>query len=85
MVLYKEALGGQIYKYLGYYAVYGTSLTFSLLGIIYIYFVPESVTKRSNYNDDKSSKQPGDHKLPAANQLIKIFKDGNRMMLSYIK
>ena len=84
MLLFKEALGGQIYKYLGYYAVYGTSLAFSLLGIIYIYFVPESVTKRSNYNDN-SSKQPGDHKLPALNQLIKIFKDGNRMMLSSIK
>ena len=84
MLLFKEALGGQIYKYLGYYAVYGTSLAFSLLGIIYIYFVPESVTKRSNYNE-KSSKQPGDHKLPALNQLIKIFKDGNRMMLSSIK
>ena len=39
-------LGGQIYAWSGYYAVYGCSLAFNVLGIIYIYFVPESITSR---------------------------------------
>ena len=41
------ALGGQIYAHSGYYAVYAASFIFNVLGIIYIYFVPESIT-RSN-------------------------------------
>ena len=40
------ALGGQIYAHSGYYAVYGCSLAFNIIGIIYIYFVPESITSR---------------------------------------
>ena len=41
------ALGGQIYAHSGYYAVYAASFIFNVVGIIYIYFVPESIT-RSN-------------------------------------
>ena len=40
-------LGGLIYTWSGYYAVYGCSLAFTILGLIYIYFVPESVTSRN--------------------------------------
>ena len=43
-----EALGGQLFKYFGYYAVYSTSMAFTVIGIIYIYFVPESVTRRDH-------------------------------------
>ena len=42
-----EAIGGQIYKYQGYYAVYIASLGFTVLGLLYILFiVPESVHNR---------------------------------------
>ena len=41
-----DFVGGQLYKYGGYYAVYGTSLAFTALGIIYIILIPESVTRR---------------------------------------
>ena len=41
------ALGGQIYAWAGYYAVYACSFVFNILGLIYIYFVPESITTRN--------------------------------------
>ena len=41
-----DFVGGQLYKYGGYYAVYSTSLAFTALGIIYIILIPESVTRR---------------------------------------
>ena len=39
------------YKIGGYYLVYGTSLGFTILGLIYIYFIPETVTKREPTNE----------------------------------
>ena len=42
-----DFVGGQLYKYGGYYAVYGTSLTFTVVGLVYIILIPESVTRRS--------------------------------------
>ena len=41
-----DFVGGQLYKYGGYYAVYSTSLAFTALGILYIILIPESVTRR---------------------------------------
>ena len=46
-----ESVGGQIYKYGGYYAVYATSLAFTFLGVLYIFFVPESVTAKAGSRD----------------------------------
>ena len=43
-----EFVGGQLYKYGGYYAVYSTALSFTFIGVIYICFVPESVTQRTH-------------------------------------
>ena len=37
----------------GYYAVYGTSLGFTILGLIYVYFIPESVVSRNITFDDE--------------------------------
>ena len=38
----------------GYYAVYGTSFGFTIFGIIYVYFIPESVIKRDvQFEDEK--------------------------------
>ena len=42
-----DFVGGQLYKYGGYYAVYGTSLSFTVIGIFYIILIPESVTRRA--------------------------------------
>ena len=42
------ALGGQIYAHSGYYAVYAASFIFNVLGIIYIRFVPESITRAND-------------------------------------
>ena len=42
-----DFVGGQLYKYGGYYAVYGTSLTFTAVGLLYITLIPESVTRRA--------------------------------------
>ena len=41
-------VGGQIYALSGYYAVYGASFAFNILGLIYIYFVPESLATRND-------------------------------------
>ena len=46
-----DFVGGQLYKYGGYYAVYGTSLTFTAVGLLYIALIPESVTRRVASND----------------------------------
>ena len=44
-------VGGQLYGFGGYYAVYGTALSFTFLGTIYIYVIPESVIKRVKIKD----------------------------------
>ena len=41
-----EFVGGQLYKYTGFYGVFGTSLGFTVAGIAYIVVIPETVTKR---------------------------------------
>ena len=44
-----EFVGGQLYKYTGYYGVYGTSLGFTVAGIAYIVMIPETVTRRRDF------------------------------------
>ena len=41
-----EFVGGQLYKYTGFYGVFGTSLGFTVAGIAYIVIIPETVTRR---------------------------------------
>jgi len=49
-----KAVGGQLYKAGGYNAVYGTAMSCTFLGVAYVYFVPETVTKRVHIkNSDK--------------------------------
>ena len=47
------ALGGQIYAHSGYYAVYAASFIFNVLGIIYIRFVPESITRANDESNQR--------------------------------
>ena len=42
-----EFVGGQLYKYTGFYGVFGTSLGFTVAGIAYIVVIPETVTRRN--------------------------------------
>ena len=46
-----EFVGGQLYKYTGFYGVFGTSLGFTVAGIAYIVIIPETVTKRQDLVD----------------------------------
>ena len=50
-----EFVGGQLYKYTGFYGVFGTSLGFTVAGIAYIVVIPETVTKREGFgfNSDR--------------------------------
>ena len=41
-----KAVGGQLYKVGGYNAVYGTAMSCTFLGVAYVFFVPETITKR---------------------------------------
>jgi hypothetical protein len=40
-----EFLGGQLFKYGGYYVVFGSSLGASVAGILYVMVIPETVTR----------------------------------------
>ena len=49
-----KAVGGQLYKVGGYNAVYITAMSCTFLGVAYVYFVPETITKRIHIkNSDK--------------------------------
>ena len=71
----------------GYYAVYLASLSFTLIGIVYIYFVPESVTERLTLSAKHQSITDDDDidKQSLCQKLNKAIKDGNRTLLSSIK
>ena len=73
-----EAVGGQIYNHLGYYAVYVASLMFSVMGLIYICFIPESVpeTARNLPNQPTSS---------ICNRMLSTFVQGNKNVVSSAK
>jgi len=71
-----EAVGGQIFNYLGYYAVYIASLMFSVMGLIYICFIPESVPEASRI----AAQQNEDSSL--WNRLLSTFVQGNRNVVS---
>ena len=45
-----------IFKAGGYYAVYGVSFLFTILGLFYVHVIPESIVKRDvNFQDEKQS------------------------------
>jgi len=76
-----EAVGGQLFKYFGYFTVYGVSLAFTFIGLIYIYFVPESVTKRSVGANDAigaSSTQ----QVSFVRKVARVINEGNQTAIS---
>lgn len=69
-----EMIGGQIFKYGGYYWVYGTALFCCLSGIAYVTFIPESVVKRNLKDDDDG---PDINELSWQERFLKRFKAVN--------
>ena len=67
--------------------MYLASLSFTLIGIVYIYFVPESVTERLTLSAKHQSITDDDDidKQSLCQKLNKAIKDGNRTLLSSIK
>ncbi len=55
IVPFAEFVSGQIFHAGGYYAVYGTSLGLTLLGMIYVPLMPSSMFKRSEESKEKSA------------------------------
>lgn len=49
---FAELISGQLYKFGGYYLVYGVSLVFSIIGVVYVIFIPESVMVREDQKLD---------------------------------
>ncbi len=70
----------QIFKYGGYYAVYGTSLGATIVGIAYIYFIPESVTTRTTLDDETSS--PTSENVGVCGSVVNFISTGNRILVS---
>ena len=80
-----EAAGGQIYKYFGYYAVYGSSLALTVIGLTYLYFVPESVTARVHLEGSSKPVQDDSRRLSVCKKIIAMFKQGNKTLMSSIR
>ena len=80
-----KAVGGQLYKAGGYYAVYGTAMSFTFLGVSYVYFVPETITQRVHIKKsgkDKIFLDDDDMKSKSLFAKMKfLFYEGNRTVV----
>ena len=74
---------GQIYKYSGYYGVYVTSLAATVVGIVYIYFIPESVTKKLEESTQNASESASSGGFLAS--VMNFFAKGNRVLYEAMK
>ena len=70
----------------GFLAVYSTSLGFTFLGILYIWLIPESVTRRSHVevefdpNNNEETKRIG-----VCQRLINFICDTNKLFIDTIR
>ena len=78
-----EFASGQIYKYSGYYGVYATSLAATIVGIVYIYFIPESVTLSSKSAEKESEATDSDSCVCVS--IVNFFKTGNKVLVEAMK
>ena len=80
-----KAVGGQLYKAGGYYAVYGTAMSCTFLGVSYVFFVPETITQRVHIKisgKDKILLDDDDMKSKSLFAKMKyIFYEGNRTVV----
>ena len=79
-----EFASGQIYKYSGYYGVYATSLAATIVGIVYIYFVPESVIKSSKLAE-ATQPSPESTNSGVVVAVVNFFKTGNKVLFEAMK
>ena len=79
-----KAVGGQLYKAGGYYAVYGTAMSCTFLGVAYVFFVPETITKRV-YIKKSDKKDLLDDNIMSSKSLFAklkhLFNVGNRTVV----
>jgi hypothetical protein len=74
-----EFLGGQIYHAGGYYAVYASSLAISVVGLLYIAAIPESVTIRTRgMKTEMAARQRG---MSACAKTVDSVKEGNKQVV----
>jgi len=71
-----EFASGQIYKVGGYYAVYATSLAATLGGIVYIFFIPESVTKTTKQDSENVTT----NNLGVFGNILNFISTGNKVL-----
>ena len=81
MMPVSQYVGGKLYEVGGYYSVYGVAMSCTFFGVAYIYFVPETITKRSKIKDQNKINLLDDEELASKSLLMKfkhIFYAGNR-------
>ena len=79
-----KAVGGQLYKAGGYYAVYGTAMSCTFLGVAYVYFVPETITKRIHIQNTDKEDLLDDNAMRSKSLYAKLkhlFYVGNRTIV----
>ena len=81
MMPVSQYVGGKLYEVGGYYSVYGVAMSCTFFGVAYIYFVPETVTKRPKIRDSNKLNLMDDEVLASKSLLTKfrrLFYVGNR-------
>ena len=80
--------GGQIYQLWGFLPVYIVSLCFVFLGVLYIWFIPESISARSHMKK-KESEEMEDKPHFISEHFFKrvwnLFKQSNNVFLDTFK
>ena len=77
--------GGQIYKAGGFAPVYFTSLGFIILGILYILFIPESVTRRQGGGKSEENNNIGAKKDKPRRSISQFIVETNRLFADTVK
>ena len=80
-----EFASGQIYKYGGYYAVYAVSLAATLAGIVYICFIPESVTRRTTAMKETTPEASAAPSKNVIGRVVNFVSTGNRGLYDAMK
>ena len=68
----------------GFFAVYATSLGFTVLGILYIWLIPESVTRRSHTEEDPNNNKEEKH-VNVCQRVWQSFVSTNKLFVSTIR
>ena len=74
-------VGGLLYVIGGYYAVYGTAMSCTFLGVGYIYFVPETIVKRDKIKNSDEKHLIGEDVSPQTfrEKLLDLYVKSNHV------